>query len=197
MGVGNIKQEKISLKRKEQMANSLKKPMAKNSFQKITIQDIANDCGINRYTFYYHFKDIYDLLAWTFQRDALALIEKSENCLTWQEAFRLFLLNIKENRQAYRCAINSLGQETLRATCYQEANHLMRLFLSDSLETHKISEEYLSFLSDFYAAALGGMIMEWIRRDFDFSEETILSYLRPIFEEQFKEVFQKAEQFGL
>ena len=37
----------------------LEKPL-----NKITINDITEDCGVNRMTFYYHFKDIYDLVDW-------------------------------------------------------------------------------------------------------------------------------------
>lgn len=74
-----MKQEELSQKRKEQMAESLKKLMKQKSLQKITIQEIADDCGMNRYTFYYHFKDIYDLLSWVFHEEALSLIRKSDN----------------------------------------------------------------------------------------------------------------------
>ena len=44
------------------MAQSLKRMLLIKDLDKITISDITNDCGINRQTFYYHFKDIYDLL---------------------------------------------------------------------------------------------------------------------------------------
>ena len=59
-----MKRNELSLHRKEQMAASLKKLMTRKNLGRITIQELADDCGINRYTFYYHFQDIYDLLAW-------------------------------------------------------------------------------------------------------------------------------------
>ena len=40
---------------------SLKHLLLKKPLDKITINDIAEDCGISRMTFYYHFQDIYDL----------------------------------------------------------------------------------------------------------------------------------------
>jgi len=39
----------------------LKKLLLQKPLTKITINDITDDCGISRMTFYYHFKDIYDL----------------------------------------------------------------------------------------------------------------------------------------
>ena len=47
---------------KRALAQSLKKIAGKKEINKITITDITDKCGLNRQTFYYHFKDIYDLL---------------------------------------------------------------------------------------------------------------------------------------
>ena len=193
----DTKQEELSYNRKKQMAESLKKLMAQKSLQKITIQEIADDCGMNRYTFYYHFKDIYDLLAWMFQEQALSLIRKSDNCLTWQDGFQLFLRTIRENKEVCKCALNSLGQEALRNMFYQEVTHLMGLFLVDIKGKHQVSEDYQSFLGDFYIAALSGTVMEWVRRDMDLSEETMMNYLRLILDRQIEEAFRRAEQEGV
>ncbi len=40
--------------------------MAEHTLNKITVKEIVNRCGVNRQTFYYHFRDIYDLLDWMF-----------------------------------------------------------------------------------------------------------------------------------
>lgn len=179
------------------MAESLKKLMAQKSLQKITIQEIADDCGMNRYTFYYHFRDIYDLLAWMFEEEALSLIQKSDNCLTWQDGFRLFLRSIRENREVCKCALNSLGQEALRKMFHKEASHLMNLFLSDMKGKHQVSEAFLAFVGDFYIAALSGIVMEWVRRDMDVPEETVMNYLRLTVGDQIEEAFRQAEQEGV
>ena len=31
-------------------------------FEKITVKDIIEKCGVSRNTFYYHFQDVYDLM---------------------------------------------------------------------------------------------------------------------------------------
>ena len=43
---------------------ALKKELLTKSLDKITINELAEDCGISRMAFYYHFKDIYDLVEW-------------------------------------------------------------------------------------------------------------------------------------
>ena len=49
---------------KRALEASLKHLLLQKPLKKITINDIAEDCGISRMTFYYHFKDIYDLVEW-------------------------------------------------------------------------------------------------------------------------------------
>ena len=46
---------------KRDISASLKKILCEKNLSKITVQDIADDCGINRQTFYYHFQDILSL----------------------------------------------------------------------------------------------------------------------------------------
>ena len=43
---------------KRALEASLKNLLLQKPLSKITISDITEDCGINRMTFYYHFKDI-------------------------------------------------------------------------------------------------------------------------------------------
>ena len=60
---------------KRALEQSLKNLLLQKPITKITINDIAEDCGINRMTFYYHFKDIYDLVEWSCEEDARKAIE--------------------------------------------------------------------------------------------------------------------------
>ena len=64
---------------KRALEASLKNLLLQKPLSKITISDITEDCGINRMTFYYHFKDIYDLVEWSCQEDASR--EQVENYL--------------------------------------------------------------------------------------------------------------------
>ena len=73
------------MKTKKALAESLKNLLLQKPLNKITISDIADDCGINRMTFYYHFKDIYDLVEWTCAEEAAQAMEGKKTYDTWQE----------------------------------------------------------------------------------------------------------------
>ena len=47
---------------KRALAASLIKLLSQKPLDKVTVKDIIEDCGVNRQTFYYHFKDKYDLM---------------------------------------------------------------------------------------------------------------------------------------
>ena len=59
---------------KRMLAQSLIKLLYQEPLSGITVQQIADDCGVNRQTFYYHFQDIYALLEWIFEEDARQLL---------------------------------------------------------------------------------------------------------------------------
>ena len=47
---------------KRTLASALKELMESTPFTKITVSDICAKCNMNRKSFYYHFKDKFDLV---------------------------------------------------------------------------------------------------------------------------------------
>jgi AcrR family transcriptional regulator len=59
------------MKTKARLGNSLKKFMATMPLDTISVINITKDCKVNRQTFYYHFRNIYDLLTWVFLNEEI------------------------------------------------------------------------------------------------------------------------------
>ncbi|MBQ2693850.1 MAG: TetR/AcrR family transcriptional regulator C-terminal domain-containing protein [Clostridia bacterium] len=55
---------------KQWIAQNMRELMAQKSVEKIRIKEICEAADIDRSTFYYHFQDKYDLLAWMFYNTA-------------------------------------------------------------------------------------------------------------------------------
>ena len=106
-----MKNEEISLQTKKKLAQSLKKAMEKKPLSKVTVSELIKDCNINRNTFYYHFSDIYDLLKWMFEQDAIEVIKKIDLLVDAEEAFRFVADYVDDNRHIINCAYDSMGHE--------------------------------------------------------------------------------------
>lgn len=62
-------------------------------YKRITVSDITSDCGVNRMTFYYHFKDINDLVEKAFEDMFNQTMRESHSDADWSVTY-LNLFNI-------------------------------------------------------------------------------------------------------
>ena len=104
---------------KRAISASLKKLLLTKSLNKITIQDITDDCGINRQTFYYHFADIYDLVEWTCIEDAEKVLKENKTYDTWQEGFLAVFVLAKKDKAFIDNIYRSVSLEMLEQYLYR------------------------------------------------------------------------------
>lgn len=83
---------------KNALEESLKKFLLQKPLDKITISDLTTDCGISRMAFYYHFKDIYDLVEWSCIEDASRALQGKKTYDTWQEGLQQIFEAVLENK---------------------------------------------------------------------------------------------------
>ena len=143
---------------------SLKKLLLQKPLDKITISDLTADCGISRMAFYYHFKDIYDLIEWTCLEDARKALQGKKTYDTWQEGLLQIFEAVLENKpfilNAYRC----IGREQIENFLFQLTYDLIRGVVEEKAETAEISEEDRRFIAEFYKYSFVGIMLDWIRR---------------------------------
>ena len=109
-----MKNEDISMATKKALAASLKNAMRKKAFSKITVKEIITDCGINRNTFYYHFTDIYDLLHWMLEEEAIDVVKNFDLLVDYEEAIRFVMNYVDENDYIISCAYDSIGRDEMK-----------------------------------------------------------------------------------
>ena len=100
-----------SLITKRAIATSIKELMRKKSFPKISVSDIVQNCGINRQTFYYHFKDKYDLVNWIYYDEVVAVI-RSKRFDDWNEIVLAILTSMNREQHFYKNVLNNIEQNT-------------------------------------------------------------------------------------
>ncbi len=148
---------------KQALEASLKKMMLKKPLDKITIRDITEDCGISRMAFYYHFKDIYDLVEWACIEDASRALQGKKTYDTWTEGLSQIFEVVLENKpfvlNAYRC----IGREQMERFLFQLTYGLLRQVVEEQSRGIAISENDKAFIADFYKYSFVGLMLDWIR----------------------------------
>ena len=104
---------------KRALSASLKNLLLQKPLSKITINDIAEDCGINRMTFYYHFKDIYDLIEWNCEEDASRALAGQKTYDTWQQGLLQIFEAVLQNKPFIMNVYHSVSREQVENYLYK------------------------------------------------------------------------------
>lgn len=151
--------------------------MATQPLNKITIRDITDDCQLNRQTFYYHFQDVYGLLSWIYQEEAIAQLRKHNDYRTWQEDF-LDVFHYIENTRAFSlCVFHSVGRDRLEHFLYTITYRYVQNVVNKMAEGLPVTEENKNFIANFYTIAFIGIVIQWMQNGMSDSPEDIISSL--------------------
>lgn len=150
------------MKTKKALATSLKKLLVQKPLNKITINDITKDCDINRMTFYYHFRDIYDLVEWTCVEEAAQAMEGKKTYDTWQEGFLNVFSAIQENKPLIMNVYRSISRERIEQYLNPLIHSLILGVVEEKSAEMSIGEADKRFIANFYEYAFIGVMLEWI-----------------------------------
>lgn len=148
---------------KRALEASLKNLLLKKPLDKITINDIAEDCGINRMTFYYHFKDIYDLIEWSCVEDASKALEGKKTYDTWQQGFLQIFEAVLSNKPFIMNVYHSISREQVEIYLYKMTYNLMMGVVEEKSTGMSVRQEDKEFIADFYKYAFVGLVLDWIK----------------------------------
>ena len=174
-----MKHEITSMNTKRALANSLRKAMEKKTFSKITVSEIITDCGVNRKTFYYHFQDIYALLKWMLEQDAIEVVKKFDLIVDYEEAITFVMNYVESNTHLINCAYDSIGHDQVKSFFYSDFISVVDNLIS-SAETKlgkHLEQNYKRFLVKFYTEALSGMIMDWIKDKETLDRDVVIKHI--------------------
>ena len=150
---------------KRALEQSLKNLLLKKPLTKITVGDITEDCGINRMTFYYHFKDIYDLVEWSCLEDAKRALEEKKTYDTWQQGFLQIFKAVQENKpfilNVYRCVHREQVEKYLQPLVDQ----LLLNVINEEAAGITVRDEDKQFIAQVYSYMFIGLMLDWIKDD--------------------------------
>lgn len=142
---------------KRALAGALKDLMEAKSFSMINVVDICARCDMNRKSFYYHFRDKYDLVNWIFDTELIENIRRQDLDDVW-DILTVLCNYFYKNRDFYRKAMRVEGQNSFTEHFHELLHASIRSHLRERNGTEKSSD----FQADFFADAVVMTFRRWI-----------------------------------
>ena len=146
---------------KELLAESLKELAQIKSVDKITIKELTKNCGLTSPTFYNHFHDKFEVMAWIYNQKVEASLKNfgrgdsfEDVVCKWMEIVRedeIFFLNLLKN---------AVGQNSFRYTTNDHAINLLEEWIKNRYALDALSPE-ISFCIKFFMRAVSEFISDW------------------------------------
>lgn len=182
---------------KKQLAASLKKLMSKLPLDKVTVKDVALECGVNRQTFYYHFQDIYELLGFIFKSEALEAIKDYKTYETWQLGFLKIFHYVEDNKAFCLSTFCSLGRDHLEQFLNDVTFDLLYGVVEELSTASKIqnggniSKEDKVFIANFYCYAFVSLLLAWLKTGAKEAPEHIIEKLNKLIDGDISRAIEK------
>ena len=152
------------------IADKMHELMKHKPIDKIRVTEICKAAGIERPTFYYHFRDKYELVAWMFCTDAYG------TDLTSVSSAAAGMNKMKQEILFYKRAYEDSSQNALW-------HYMLEYFVRRYTELAKeklqaeVLDPQLAYSIRFYCMGAVGMTQEWVLYDNITSAETVVEMM--------------------
>lgn len=166
---------------KEILADSFLELAQNRSVDKITVKDITENCGYSSATFYRHFKDKYDLIAWDYSCTISEIMDKArEGGRAWKgillDSARYF-----EKEKTYLANLfrHTTGLDSFAQYMIEANDSFLREYVMRSAGTDSLDEETKIYIHH-YCHGNVALVCDWVMDRFSMTADEIA------------EVFEKA-----
>lgn len=178
---------------KKALAAAMKDLMQQRPFAKINVGDICEACGLGRKSFYYHFRDKYDLVNWIFQTEFIAVAQAGAEEDSWgmlRELCRYFYAN----RAFYRNALEVTGQNSFPEYFQETMQPLIQVMVAGFMDERDQSAE---FAAQFYTDAFLCAIVRWLSARTSMEPERFIQMLSTTLSLGARCVMERSDRKGL
>lgn len=155
----------MPLTMKETISSTYLSLINRKSIDKVTIKDLVEECGISRQTFYYHFKDIIEVIEWTIDRNCEKKLAESLKQSTAAAAIGVYVDMIIRNRESLRRGLMSSKRDYIQQALFRSLqNYLQELFRKTrpSIPISTVTEQ---LALQFCAGGMAGILLAYCQNE--------------------------------
>jgi AcrR family transcriptional regulator len=171
----------VAERTKNWIADALRRLLARKPIEQVRVTEICREADVSRPTFYYHFEDKYDLMAWMICQSAL-----DTDILSVESAAKA-LDEMRRDRIFFKRAYEDRSQSPMWAHMLEYfARHYTDLY--EELTDHK-PDAQASYSIRLYCYGTLGMTREWLLTDSRLPAETVVRMMYASMPEALRHVF--------
>lgn len=144
---------------KKALEKALIELLERQPLSKITVSDITREAGLNRHTFYYHFRNVDDLIAFSVT-DLIDSAGKGNINANLFDIVRCFLRCIYDNRVHIFAIMHSASRTSFMRAFNDKMEILIKAFIEYSKPNVLDSDR--CFVSRFYLCGTSGLFETWV-----------------------------------
>ena len=179
---------------KERIVEAYIELESERPLEKITVTALVERSRITRKTFYYYFKDIYDLLEWIYTNEVIEKIKNIESdspAENWQQEFLYVFEYILDNKKFVYNTYYSVSRALFLNFIYKQTNMLLTRVIDEKSKKIAVQNKNKKFIADFYKYAFVGLVQEWIENGMLENPEEIIKKLSIMLEGSFDSAIER------
>ena len=130
--------------------------------KQITVRDIVSECGINRNTFYYHYRDIPALMETIIQEQADQLISQFPTVATVEDCLNTIVSFALAHKRPVLHIYSAVNRDLYEPFQWQICEYAATCYLNEVLGSRQISETDRQFIIEYFKCVSFGMISDWL-----------------------------------
>jgi len=181
------------MRTEERLADALKKLMATVALDDISVMRLSKMCGINRQSFYYHFRNTYDLLTWVFLNEKIPLLEEEQD---YSKKLVHVFNYVEDNYNLIQNTAQSAGKDLLIEFFFNTFYNIELKHIEQVDTDNVFPLEERKFLASFYGAGFANMIIIWLRNPDQEESSVIIERAQKYFTNHMERTILKEKRNG-
>ena len=159
---------------KQLLADTIQALAKEKPIRRIQVKELCEACGIDRTTFYHHFCDKYELIAWIYEQ---FFLEEAQTALSLNDEEMLGRINrrIWKKRNFFLNALLDDSQNNLRQYMLEFYARQNKAAILSHLGVDALDEETDILLTGYLYACMGNII-RWLTGELSLTPERIAYY---------------------
>ena len=152
---------------KDLLAESLKDLAQIKPVDKITIKELTKNCGLTSPTFYNHFCDKFELMAWIYNREVEASLKNFGRGDSFEDVICKWMEVVLEDENFYVNILkNAVGQNSFRYATNDHAINLIADWIKIRHAPDDLSPE-IFFCIKFFMRGVSELVNDWALEKWD------------------------------